>query len=287
MREQATSARESLARLKQQQQGDWLLGYPEETGGSMRHLFKRPSPAMIVACLSLFVALSGVTYAATGGNFILGRANTATNQTSLTAGVSSSTAGGGKVLQLTNSSTAAGAEGVGITVGTNKAPIRVNLTAGKAANLNVDRLDGLDSTAFLRTTGKAADADKLDGLDSAQLSPAAGDGRTADLALIAFEPQTVLSANITTARPAALLVTAAVDLSHLGTSAAVVECWLRFDNSANSPIYATTVQGQAHDTLPLVWAPGVGAGTHTVELRCTGPTDLIVDDAGMNVSAHV
>jgi hypothetical protein len=134
---------------------------------------------------------------------------------------------------------------------------------------------------------KVPDADKLDNLDSTQLSPAAGDGRTADLALMGFEPQTVLSANITTARPASLLATAAVDISHLGTSAAVVECWLRFDTSTTSPIFGTTVPGQGHDTLPLVWAQGVGAGTHTVEVRCTGPTDLVVDDAGMIVSAHM
>jgi hypothetical protein len=136
----------------------------------MRHLLKRPSPAMGVALIALFIALSGTTYAATGGNFILGQANTATTQTSLTAGV-----GGAKVLQLTNTSTASGAEGLGITVGTNKAPIRVNSTAGKAANLNSDKLDGLDSTAFLRTTGKAADSNLLDGIDSSGfLTPSAG-----------------------------------------------------------------------------------------------------------------
>jgi hypothetical protein len=37
------------------------------------------------------------------------------------------------------------------------------------ANLNVDRLDGKDSTGFLASGGKAADADKLDGLDSSAL----------------------------------------------------------------------------------------------------------------------
>jgi hypothetical protein len=112
----------------------------------MRKHLKRPSPAMGVALIALFIALGGTTYAATGGNFILGRPNTATTPTSLTAPVA-----GGKVLQLTNTSTAAGAEGLGITVGANKAPIRVNSTAGKAANLNADKLDGLDSTSFLRS----------------------------------------------------------------------------------------------------------------------------------------
>lgn len=37
---------------------------------------------------------------------------------------------------------------------------------GVGSGLDADTLDGLDSSAFLRTTGKAADADKLDGRDS-------------------------------------------------------------------------------------------------------------------------
>jgi hypothetical protein len=114
----------------------------------MRKHLKKPSPAMIVACLSLFIALSGVTYAATGGNFILGNPNTATSQTSLSAPVAGNAQGPKSVLQLTNTSTAAGAEGLGITVGANKAPIHVNSTAGKATNLNADKLDGLDSSAL-------------------------------------------------------------------------------------------------------------------------------------------
>jgi hypothetical protein len=120
----------------------------------------------VLGALALFISLGGVGYSATGSSFILGQANTATNQTSLSASVSNATSGGNKVLQLTNSSTAAGAQGLGITVGANKPPIFVNATAGKATNLNSDKLDGLDSTAFLRTTGKAADSDLLDGIDS-------------------------------------------------------------------------------------------------------------------------
>src|SRR3954452_18616589 len=102
----------------------------------MRKHLRRPSPAMGVALIALFVALGGSTYAATGDNFILGQPNSASNQTSLTAPVSTATVGGNKVLQLTNPSTAAGAQGLGITVGANKTPIFVNANAGKATNLN-------------------------------------------------------------------------------------------------------------------------------------------------------
>jgi hypothetical protein len=150
MREQATRRGNRWpARLKQQQQGDWLLGYPEETGGPMRHLFKRPSPAMIVACLSLFVALSGVTYAATGGNFILGNPNSAISQTALSAPIA------GKALQVTNTSTGAGATALGLTVASGKAPFTVN-SGMKVANLNADKIDGLDSTNYVRRCGEGS-----------------------------------------------------------------------------------------------------------------------------------
>jgi hypothetical protein len=45
------------------------------------------------------------------------------------------------------------------------APFTVN-SSTKVAGLNADRLDGLDSSAFLTAQTKAADADNLDGLDS-------------------------------------------------------------------------------------------------------------------------
>jgi hypothetical protein len=122
-----------------------------------RVLSKRPSPSMAIALAALFIALSGTTYAATGGNFILGQANSAGNQTSLSASVNSATPGGGKALQVSNPNTGAGAAGLGITVGANKPPLVVNANAGKATNLNADKLDGIDSSAFQRTTQPAAD----------------------------------------------------------------------------------------------------------------------------------
>jgi hypothetical protein len=41
-------------------------------------------------------------------------------------------------------------------------------------NLSADRLDGLSSASFLRSTGKAADADKLDGLNSSSFARITG-----------------------------------------------------------------------------------------------------------------
>ena len=48
------------------------------------------------------------------------------------------------------------------------APFTVN-SGTKVANLNADKLDGIDSTGFLGADAKAADADTLDGIDSSGL----------------------------------------------------------------------------------------------------------------------
>ena len=41
--------------------------------GAVTVIRRRPAPAIVIAVLALFVALSGTAYAATGGSFILGK----------------------------------------------------------------------------------------------------------------------------------------------------------------------------------------------------------------------
>ncbi len=99
--------------------------------------------ANVMATIAVFMVLGGTTYAATGGNFILGNPNTANQQTSLSA----SPAFAGKALQVTNTGTGAGATALGLTVGSGRPPLTVN-SGTKVANLNADKLDGLDSTGL-------------------------------------------------------------------------------------------------------------------------------------------
>jgi hypothetical protein len=111
--------------------------------------------ANICSLVALFVALGGTTYAATGGNFILGNPNDADATTSLSAPVA------GKALQVTNNSTAAGSTALGLRAAIGHPPFTTNSPI-KVTNLNADRLDGLDSTAFvpdekLRRVGPIAD----------------------------------------------------------------------------------------------------------------------------------
>jgi hypothetical protein len=106
----------------------------------MRSRF-RPSHGTVVAYLALFAALGGTTYAATGGKFILGKSNTASSKSTLSAPIAD------KALTVTNNSTQAGATALGLNVASGHPPFRVN-SPTKVANLNTDSLDGHDSTAF-------------------------------------------------------------------------------------------------------------------------------------------
>ena len=147
-------------------------------------LRRRPSPtaALLVVSLVLFlIGVAGIADAATGGNFILGQPNTADAQTELTANIA------GPALRVTNNGTDPAATGLVVNVASGHSPLRVN-SATRVANLNADKVDGLDANALQRrVTGgcpagqsiivvnadgtvqcsaKAGDADLLDGYDS-------------------------------------------------------------------------------------------------------------------------
>jgi hypothetical protein len=161
-----------------------------------------------------------------------------------------------------------------------------DITAVNAGSgLNGGGTNGAVSLAVRQGSGSGLDADELDGRDVTEVTPASGDARTADVPLTgAF--QTVLLANITTVGSGSLLASAAVEVTAL-TENDTAECKLRFDGTIESVAYATTVDSFFFQSLPLVWAQPVGAGTHTVELRCRSIEGaLTVTNAGLNVSAH-
>lgn len=79
---------------------------------------------------AVLVLGTGTAWSANGGTFVLGRANDASTQTLLRS------SGAGPVLAL---STKPG-----------QSPLATSFRSGKATNLNVDMLDGLDSTLFQR-----------------------------------------------------------------------------------------------------------------------------------------
>jgi hypothetical protein len=92
---------------------------------------RRPSPAVVIATAALFVAMSGTAYAATGGTFLLGKANTATSVTSLSNSK-------GTALSLSSN--------------TNKPPLTVN-SAVQVPNLNASTVDGYSAYSFVQGGG--------------------------------------------------------------------------------------------------------------------------------------
>jgi hypothetical protein len=93
----------------------------------------------VVGYLALFVALGGTTYAATGGNFILGQPNSASSTTALSAGVT------GPAFKVTNTSTGTAGS---FNVAAGHSPFTVN-SGTKVTNLNADKVDGKDSSVFV------------------------------------------------------------------------------------------------------------------------------------------
>jgi hypothetical protein len=102
-----------------------------------------PSSAHAISMLALLISLGGAGYSATGGNFILGQANSAATQTKLAAPIN------GPAFRIDNLNTGASAAGLSIITNAARPPLVVN-SGVKVANLNADKLDGLDADAFPR-----------------------------------------------------------------------------------------------------------------------------------------
>ena len=111
----------------------------------------------------VLVAATALAGTGIGGVFNLGKTNTVNATSTLTGSKA------GKMLQVTNTSTGAGATGVGINVPTGKPPLVVN-SSKKVRNLNADKLDGQDSNGFVRE-GDAAGGDLAGKYPKPTLSP--------------------------------------------------------------------------------------------------------------------
>jgi hypothetical protein len=109
--------------------------------------------------LALVLGVATMALGATGGNFILGKGNSAGATSKLTSAVA------GPTLNLINNGTAAAATALNLTVPSGKPPLRVN-SSTKVDNFNADLLDSKHAADFLGANQKAADSDKLDGIDS-------------------------------------------------------------------------------------------------------------------------
>jgi hypothetical protein len=84
---------------------------------------------------------------------------------------------------VVNTRTEPGSRGLQVSVAQNRPPIQVNATAGKATNLNADKLDGKSEADFYAAGSKVADsshADLADSATSADAATSAEDANTLD-----------------------------------------------------------------------------------------------------------
>jgi hypothetical protein len=94
---------------------------------------RRPSPAIAISVAALVVAMSGTAYAATGGTFLLGRANSATALSSLSNSK-------GTALRLSSK---------------NGTPPLTVSNSVQVPQLNASELGGIPATGFMQGTGSA------------------------------------------------------------------------------------------------------------------------------------
>jgi hypothetical protein len=96
----------------------------------------------LAVMLALVVGLASTALAANGQPFLLGKlTNAATATTRLVGNVAA-----GPALQVINPNTAASARGLDVLVASGKPPIYVSPSAGKAINLNADKVDSKDAS---------------------------------------------------------------------------------------------------------------------------------------------
>jgi hypothetical protein len=101
--------------------------------------------------LALVLGVATMAFAANGNNFVLGIFNnSATAITKLTGNVA-----GGPALQVVNPNTGRGSKALQLGVADGKPPLVVNATAGRATNLNADKVDGLNAVRFAGTGDSA------------------------------------------------------------------------------------------------------------------------------------
>jgi hypothetical protein len=121
----------SLGEALKTRRDNQMLSKPNPHPAGSANKVRRPSPAIVISVVSLFVALSGTAYAATGGTFVLGKANTA-----------------GAVTKLTNSNGTA----LSLSSKSGTAPLAVN-SSTLVPKLNASLLGGLTAGQFVQGSG--------------------------------------------------------------------------------------------------------------------------------------
>jgi hypothetical protein len=124
-------------------------------------MMKRAQVAVLAVVVALVLVGAPAALAANGEPFVLGQTNVATAISRVAGAVGVD----GPMVLIDNNNAGSGATALELRVEPGKAPMKVNSDT-RVNNLNADRLDGQDSSAFLGADQKAVDSELLDGQDS-------------------------------------------------------------------------------------------------------------------------
>jgi hypothetical protein len=108
----------------------------------------------LAVILALVMGVASAAFGANNGNFILGKTNVATLITRLAG----SNGVDGAMFEVQNNNSGTNDTALSLKVQAGEAPMMVNGTAGKATNLNADKLDGADSAAYQKRVSGACPA---------------------------------------------------------------------------------------------------------------------------------
>ena len=165
----------------------------------------RPAPATVISLIALVFAMSGTAYAATGGDFLLGKANTATSVTSLTNTK-------GTALSLSASPAAP--------------PLKVSNSV-QVPSLNASELGGDTSSAFLPASGTAANSSELGGQPASDYMTGTGQ-LASDTATVASGTGAVVTVPSAVSKDYGLQLQCSSGTAEIGISATgtTIQYWL-------------------------------------------------------------
>ena len=226
----------------------------------------RPSPALVISLIALFVSLGGVGYAAVT---ITGKNVKNSSLTGKDVKNSSLTGSDVKNSSLTGSD-----------IKNDK------LTGSDVLESSLGKVPSATGADSANTANSAGNANTVGGKSPAQLRPTSAFGQSGVAAIPVTTGTTVATTTINTASAGTLQATGSVEIQGTVTNPPS-QCRIEIDASPASLLYENVgdaVATTSENTIAVNGSrSGVPAGTHTVSLLCTALSGTIVaDDAAIS-----
>ena len=216
----------------------------------------RPSPALILSVLALFVALGGTAIAVTKAP-----KNTVASKSIKKGAVKSAD------------------------ISDKKGVKSKDIVDGEVKGTDVDE-SSLGQVPSAASATNATDADKLDGKDASQLQTASAYAEEEPNLALTGVPQDVVTTSVTTTGTR-IVATASLTVDGNGNDDDTAACRLQIAGTAGFT-YVHDIPdhvAQEGSNMALTFARTVSPGTHSVELTCDESGDVTVKRAALSVVA--